>query len=60
LLHDAGLGSIKPMVEHYLGFVRFTDRRHFPDVDVSAEKGSGLATPVADLARRRSRCSVGG
>jgi len=46
LLHDAGLGSIEPMVEHYLGFVRFTDRARFPDVDVSAEKGSGLPTPV--------------
>ena len=46
LLHDAGLDSIKPIVEHYLGFVKFADRRHFPDVDVSAEKGSGLPTQV--------------
>ena len=46
LLHDAGLGSIKPMVEHYLGFVKFADPRDFPDVDVSAEKGSGLPTQV--------------
>jgi lecithin-cholesterol acyltransferase len=34
------------MAEHYLGFVRFADRNHFPNVDVSAEKGSGLPTPV--------------
>ncbi len=46
LLRDAGLGSIRPLVEHYLGFVKFADARHFPDVDVSAEKGSGLPTQV--------------
>ena len=46
LLHDAGLDAIRPMVEHYLGFVRFADSKHFPEVDVSAEKGSGLPTPV--------------
>jgi lecithin-cholesterol acyltransferase len=46
LLHDAGLDSIRPIVQHYLGFVKFSDARHFPDVDVSAEKGSGLLTPV--------------
>jgi lecithin-cholesterol acyltransferase len=46
LLYDAGLDSIKPIVEHYLGFVKFADPRHFPDVDVSAEKGSGLPTQV--------------
>ena len=34
------------MAEHYLGFVRFADREHFPDVDVTAEKGSGLPTQV--------------
>jgi len=46
LLRDAGLDAIRPIVEHYLGFVRFADRAHFPDVDVSVEKGSGLATQV--------------
>ncbi len=46
LLHDAGLDRIAPMAEHYLGFVDFADRRHFPDVDVAAEKGSGLPTQV--------------
>lgn len=46
LLHDAGLGSIRPIVEHYIGFVKFADPQHFPNVDVSAEKGSGLPTQV--------------
>jgi lysophospholipase-3 len=46
LLHDAGLDWIRPIVEHYIGFVRFADPQHFPNVDVSAEKGSGLHTQV--------------
>ncbi len=46
LLRNAGLDSIRAMVDHYIGFVKFTDRRHFPNVDVSAEEGSGLATQV--------------
>ena len=46
LLRDAGLDSLEPLAEHYLGFVKFADREHFPDVDVAAEKGSGLPTPV--------------
>ena len=49
LLHDAGLDSIKPIVRHYLGFVKFSDINHFPDVDVSAEKGSGLRTQVGTV-----------
>jgi lecithin-cholesterol acyltransferase len=58
LLHDAGLESIKPMVEHYLGFVRFADRHHFPNVDVSAEKGSGLPTPVGIVLPNLTRGQV--
>jgi lysophospholipase-3 len=46
LLHDARLDSIRPIVEHYLGFVKFADLTNFPNVDVSAEKGSGLPTQV--------------
>ena len=46
ILQDAGLDRIRPIVEHYLGFVKFADTKHFPGVDVSAEKGSGLPTPV--------------
>lgn len=46
LLRAAGLRSLTPMAEHYLGLVRFRGRAHFPDVDVTAEKGSGLPTQV--------------
>lgn len=46
LLRDAGLEAIRPMVAHYLGVVRFADRRDFPNVDVTAERGSGLPTQV--------------
>jgi lecithin-cholesterol acyltransferase len=58
LLHDAGLDAIKPMVEHYLGFVRFADRQHFPNVDVAAEKGSGLPTPVGIVLPNLTRGQV--
>jgi lysophospholipase-3 len=58
LLHDAGLGSIKPIVEHYLGFVAFADRSHFPNVDVSAEKGLALPTPVGIVLPNLSRGQV--
>jgi lecithin-cholesterol acyltransferase len=46
LFHDAGLGWASPIANHYIGFVRFADPRHFPQVDVYAEKGSGIATVV--------------
>ena len=46
LLRDAKLGFARSLAERYIGFVKFRDRRHFPDVDVTAEKGSGLSTPV--------------
>jgi lecithin-cholesterol acyltransferase len=46
LFHDAGLGWVNPIANHYIGFVKFTDPRHFPRVDVYAEKGSGIATVV--------------
>ena len=32
--------------DYYIGFVRFRTARYFPDVDVTAEKGSGIATVV--------------
>jgi lecithin-cholesterol acyltransferase len=44
LLHAARLDSIKKMVEHYLGFVRFRNPQAFPDVDVTVEAGSGIPT----------------
>jgi lecithin-cholesterol acyltransferase len=53
LLSDAGLSSRKAIADHYIGFVKFADRAHFPDVDVYAEKGSGIDTivgaPLANL-----------
>jgi lecithin-cholesterol acyltransferase len=46
LLTDAGLRSARAIADHYIGFVKFADRAHFPFVDVYAEKGSGIDTPV--------------
>jgi lecithin-cholesterol acyltransferase len=46
LFADAGQPTLAEIARHYIGFVRFTDARHFPDVDVYAEKGSGLETVV--------------
>ena len=46
LLQDAGLGHLQDIADYYIGFVRFADPRWFPNVDVYAEKGSGLPTPV--------------
>ena len=37
---------MNPIANHYIGFVKFADPRHFPHVDVHAEKGSGIATIV--------------
>jgi len=46
LFDDAGLSWVKPIANHYIGGVPFADRAHFPDVDVYAEKGSGIETLV--------------
>ena len=46
LLDDAGLSWVKPIANFYIGGVPFADRAHFPNVDVYAEKGSGLETLV--------------
>jgi lysophospholipase-3 len=46
LFSDAHLPQAQALADQYLGFVRFTDPRDFPDVDVHAEKGSGLPTAV--------------
>lgn len=46
LFADAGLPVAGEIADHYVGFVKFTDARHFPGVDVHAEKGSGLPTVV--------------
>jgi lysophospholipase-3 len=53
LLTDAHLTQAVAIADHYVGFVKFADPAHFPDVDVYAEKGSGIDTivgaPLADL-----------
>jgi lysophospholipase-3 len=46
LFADAGLPWANPIADYYIGFVDFADSAHFPNVDVYAEKGSGLETLV--------------
>jgi len=46
LFADAHLPFAKQIADHYLGFVKFTEPHSFPNVDVSAEKGSGIPTIV--------------
>ena len=46
LFEDAGLPWARDIADYYIGFVQFVDPAHFPDVDVYAEKGSGLDTLV--------------
>ena len=46
LFADAGLPEARQIADYYIGFVKFRDRRNFPDVDVTAEKGSGISTIV--------------
>jgi lysophospholipase-3 len=49
LLADAGLQRLRPIADHYIGFVEFDDPAHFPYVDVYAEKGSGIATQIGAI-----------
>jgi lecithin-cholesterol acyltransferase len=49
LLADAGLERLRPIADHYIGFVKFTDPAHFPYVDVYAEKGSGIPTQIGAI-----------
>jgi lysophospholipase-3 len=46
LFDDAGLPWAKEIANHYIGFVEFADPSAFPNVDVYAEKGSGIETVV--------------
>jgi lecithin-cholesterol acyltransferase len=46
LFTDARLPTALQLAEHYIGFVQFVDPAHFPNVDVYAEKGSGIETVV--------------
>jgi len=46
LFDDAGLSWVNPIADYYIGGVPFADPAHFPNVDVYAEKGSGIDTLV--------------
>lgn len=46
LFADAHLPVAAEISAAYIGFVKFADRRSFPNVDVFAEKGSGIPTLV--------------
>jgi lysophospholipase-3 len=46
LFADAYLPVATEISAAYIGFVKFADRRSFPNVDVYAEKGSGIETLV--------------
>jgi lecithin-cholesterol acyltransferase len=46
LITDANLDWAKDIADYYIGFVKFTDPASFPDVDVYAEKGSGVQTVI--------------
>ncbi len=46
LLKDADLTVEQQIARYYIGFVKFATPRYFPNVDVTAEKGSGLPTIV--------------
>jgi lecithin-cholesterol acyltransferase len=46
LFDDAGLSWARPIADYYIGFVDFADPSAFPNVDVYAEKGSGIDTVV--------------
>jgi lecithin-cholesterol acyltransferase len=46
LFTDAHLPQALQIANYYIGFVKFRDPADFPDVDVAAERGSGIATVV--------------
>ncbi len=46
LFADAHLPVARQIADYYIGFVKFRTPRDYPDVDVTAEKGSGIATVV--------------
>ncbi len=46
MLRDAGMPAALPLARRYLGFIAFRGKKNFPNVDVTAERGSGLTTPV--------------
>jgi lysophospholipase-3 len=46
LFRDAHLPDALQIANYYIGFVKFRDPGDFPDVDVTAERGSGIPTVV--------------
>jgi lecithin-cholesterol acyltransferase len=46
LFLDAGLPWAKQIADYYIGFLHMSDPSSYPDVDVYAEKGSGIETVV--------------
>jgi lysophospholipase-3 len=46
LFQDAGLSLAEELGAYYIGFVKFAEPAFFPNVDVYAEKGSGIPTAV--------------
>jgi lecithin-cholesterol acyltransferase len=46
LFQDAGLSLAQELAAFYVGFVKFAQPAFFPNVDVYAEKGSGIETAV--------------
>jgi lecithin-cholesterol acyltransferase len=60
LFEDAGLPWAREIADHYIGFVEFADAAHFPNVDVYAEKGSGLETLVGLAAELNGRSAADG
>jgi len=46
LFEDANLPLSQELAAAYIGFVKFNEPQYFPNVDVYAEKGSGLDTLV--------------
>jgi lecithin-cholesterol acyltransferase len=46
LFLDAGLPWAKQIADYYIGFLHMSDPASYPDVDVYAEKGSGIQTVV--------------
>lgn len=46
LFRDAGLPWAKQIADYYIGFLHMSDPSSFPNVDVYAERGSGIPTVV--------------
>jgi lecithin-cholesterol acyltransferase len=46
LFSDAHLPDALQIAKYYIGFVKFREPADFPDVDVSAQRGSGIPTVV--------------